>query len=331
MRIEFTHPFEDIPEREIRITRKEVISAVTNPLREQRLIFDGLEILLFVQRLSADSYIIVMGQKKNNTLEVGSSCFKVLSTLVKEANSDEPLILLQQLAISFGMPIRVGGNVGKFFFREDVPIPKDFKVLDLTEILAPKNFQGKIISSMYVMFKGGFAKCAIIFSIELNSYLNWLKGKEQMQPSPIVYDVFISYKRKTAEDFAIHLKECLTEEGYRAFLDLRDIPKEFLSTSKALDVRDEAIKNSRRFLLIMTVGIESSEEVAKELLLAREIQNMKFMYLRHEDLQHRLSIIYRGKTIELGEGNQEKFSTKEDLARKVLSILKSSTNPSGDK
>jgi hypothetical protein len=129
------------------------------------------------------------------------------------------------------------------------------------------------------------------------------------------------------QDFAIHLKECLTDETYRAFLDLRDIPKEFLGTSRWFDVRDEAIRNSKRFLLIMTVGIESSEEVAKELFLARNTQNMKFMYLRHEDLQPEILIKYDGKTINLGEGNQEEFSTKEELARKVLRILKSSTNP----
>jgi hypothetical protein len=197
----------------------------------------------------------------------------------------------------------------------------------LMRVFTPKNFQGKIISSMYVKFQKEFAECTIVFSIELDSYLDWLKGKQKVQLFPIVYDVFISYKRKTAEDFAIHLKECLTEEGYRAFLDLRDIQKEFLSTSKALDERDEAIKNSRRFLLIMTIGIESSQEVAKELLLARDVPNMKFIYLRHEDLQPKISISYGGKIIDLGEGNQEKFSTKEELARKVLRILKSSANP----
>jgi hypothetical protein len=64
------------------------------------------------------------------------------------------------------------------------------------------------------------------------------------------YKVFISYKRKTGEDFALHLREGLEEEQIRAFLDIRDIPKKFKGTTEWWKFRDRAILHSEVFLLV---------------------------------------------------------------------------------
>jgi hypothetical protein len=328
MKIEFTNSFRDIAEKEMGITEKDVIETVTNPMRKQRILFDELEILFFIKKIGkTESYVLVMGQKKGDVFYVRGSCFKIPASFIEEINSEEPLILLQQLALNFGVPIRIGEAVGKFFFREKVFIPKGLKRFEVFSILRPEVPRGlHVISSVFVKFKKDSVECAVAFSIEVAAYLKWLTKKQKIQIKPIVYDVFISYKRRTARDFAVHLKECLTDEGYRAFLDVHDIPKEFEGTSKWFDVRDDAIKNSIRLLLIITIGIETSQEVAEELILARKTPNLKFIYCRHEDLKPEIVIKYGKKEINLGEGNQEKFDTKEDLARKVLKILRDSNN-----
>jgi len=326
LRIEFGDDFRDIGEKELRISRKDVIRTVTNPLTSQIILIDDLEVMLFLQKeKELDSFLLVMGRRQNNILSV-VSCFKILPSLLKETMTNEPIILLQQLALNFGFPIKVGERIGKFFFRERVPVPKDFKRLDVIRILTPKETKEINVVSL-VFFKltsEGFAEFAIAFSIELYAYLSWLKGQRTIQVSAKTYDVFISYKRKTAEDFALHLKSCLAEQGFRTFLDLTDIPKEFEGTERWFDARNEAITNSKRFLLIMTVGIEKSEEISKELSLARKISGIKFMYLRHNDLEPKITIKTIEETIGLEEGNQVPFGTKEDLARKVLKILSQS-------
>ena len=156
-------------------------------------------------------------------------------------------------------------------------------------------------------------------------YNAWLNQKTDVVIGIKNYDIFISYKRNTAKDLALNLKKCLTQEGYSTFLDLTDIPKEFEGSQKWSEVRDEAIKNSKRFVLLITIKIETSQEVPKELTLARAVPNMKFIYLRHNTLNpHVVLKTGNGEVIDLSEGNQEEFSNEDDLVRKVLHILQES-------
>lgn len=61
------------------------------------------------------------------------------------------------------------------------------------------------------------------------------------------YDVFISYRRDGGEHLAKNLRDALTERGYRVFFDL-----ESLRTGKFNEKLFEVIKNSSRFLLVLT-------------------------------------------------------------------------------
>lgn len=138
----------------------------------------------------------------------------------------------------------------------------------------------------------------------------------------MIYKFFISYRRDTAEDFAVHLKRGLQREGISAFLDVADIPKKFDKKEKWSEIRDQAIRDSEIFLLIITEGIENSLEVRKEIALANEIENMDFMYFRHQDLTPDIVIEAKGKSLNLGDFNQIAFETREDLLRKVLRSAK---------
>lgn len=136
-----------------------------------------------------------------------------------------------------------------------------------------------------------------------------------------VYRVFISYKRKTGEDFALHLKEGLDDEQISAFLDIKDIPKKLRGKSEWRRFRDEAIYHSEVFLLIITDGIETSSEVVNELTYANKI-DVECVFLRHKGLQPKIILNHEGDKIDLGDFNQTEFETKEDLLRRVLRILK---------
>lgn len=83
------------------------------------------------------------------------------------------------------------------------------------------------------------------------------------------FKIFICYIRDTGKDFASHLKKGLERQGIHAFLDIEDVPKK----SKEMEwwkFRDQAIRDSEIFLLLITIGIEASSEVRKEIALARK-------------------------------------------------------------
>lgn len=136
-----------------------------------------------------------------------------------------------------------------------------------------------------------------------------------------IYKVFISYKRKTGEDFALHLKEGLEGERISAFLDIEDIPRGFVGMSEWWKFRDKAISQSQTFLLIITDGIETSSEVIKEFTYANQ-KNTKCIFLRHKGLQPRIIMDIGKRKINLADFNQTEFETKEDLLRKALRILR---------
>lgn len=135
------------------------------------------------------------------------------------------------------------------------------------------------------------------------------------------FDVFICYKRMSAEDFAEHLKKGLEEFGVHVFLDTKDIPRKLKGTQEWTDARDRTVVESRTFLLILTPGFDTSPEIAKELSLARECPNKEFVYFRHKDLTPNLKIVLDKETLDLGKQQQIPFDTKQDLLRKAHSIL----------
>lgn len=99
--------------------------------------------------------------------------------------------------------------------------------------------------------------------------MSWIKGKEKMWISAKTYDLFISYKRDFAEDFASHLKSCLSKEGFRVFLDLIDIPKEFDGTAKWF--QNNRLKTGIPIYVMKRNGIVSVKE------LWDEFKNSKFL------------------------------------------------------
>ena len=135
------------------------------------------------------------------------------------------------------------------------------------------------------------------------------------------FEVFICYRRDSGEDFAEHLKMGLERFGVHAFLDCKDIPDKFKGTEKWTQVRDNAVVESKTFLLIVTPGFELSSEIKKELNLARKCKKKEFVYFRHRDITPNLRLVLDGEELNLGEQQQVLFDTKHDLLRKAHRIL----------
>lgn len=135
------------------------------------------------------------------------------------------------------------------------------------------------------------------------------------------YDVFICHKKSSGKDFADHLKAGLEELGYHSFLDSKDIPKMTDGIQEWIQIRDQAIKDCKCFILLITPGFQLSSEVLKELKMARQIGNKHFLYFRHRDLARKFILDLGDEKVDLGRQEQVSFENKEELLRLAHGIL----------
>ena len=135
------------------------------------------------------------------------------------------------------------------------------------------------------------------------------------------FEVFICHKKSSGKDFADHLKAGLEELGYHAFLDSKDIPKTTDGKQEWIGIRDQALKDSKMFILLITPGFDLSREVKNEIRLAREVGGKKFLYFRHRDLGRKIIVDLEQEKVDLGRQEQVSFETKEELLRLAHGIL----------
>ncbi len=146
------------------------------------------------------------------------------------------------------------------------------------------------------------------------------------------YDVFICYKRLSADDFALRLREALKEYDIRAFVDSADIPKEYELTELWWQYRDNALKNSGTFIMLVTIGFEKSEEIIKEIKLARE-SRCKCMVFRWHTLSPDLTVDLGNTKLNLSDFEQVAFDSAGMLVRQFFDSYKKQyeTPPSASK
>ena len=135
------------------------------------------------------------------------------------------------------------------------------------------------------------------------------------------FDIFLCHKKSSGKDFADHLKSGLEELGYHTFLDSKDIPKMTDGTEEWIQIRDQALSESKVFILLITPGFNLSAEVLKEIRSAREFGGKKFLYFRHRDLGRKIVLDLEGKKVDLGRQEQVSFENKEELLRLAHGIL----------
>lgn len=135
------------------------------------------------------------------------------------------------------------------------------------------------------------------------------------------FDIFICHKKSSGKDFADHLKAGLEELGYHTFLDSKDIPKVTDGRQEWIEIRDQALRESHTFILIITSGFDLSQEVRNELKEARSLGNKQFIYFRHRDLGRKIIVDLENEKVDLGRQEQVSFETKEELLRLAHGIL----------
>jgi hypothetical protein len=104
-------------------------------------------------------------------------------------------------------------------------------------------------------------------------------------------------------------------------LDSKDIPKVTDGKEEWVEIRDQALRESKKFILIITPGFDLSQEVKNELKLARAVGDKQFIYFRHRDLARKIIVDLENEQLNLGRQEQVSFETKEELLRLAHGIL----------
>jgi len=182
MNIIYTEMFKKECRDKFQITETRVQEAITRPNEQQVSKFDELELRFFVKRIpqaGGEYYLLVCTRWESGNLLVDLA-FRILPELADEAKTLKPIILLQQLALKFGLTIRVGQQLNKFIFRELIPMELSNEPAKLVEVINPENHS--FLQSMFIKIeqKGDtkIANCALAYCIDSTRYLSWFTGKE---------------------------------------------------------------------------------------------------------------------------------------------------------
>jgi len=142
-------------------------------------------------------------------------------------------------------------------------------------------------------------------------------SKEEAKP----FQVFLCYKKSSGKDYADHLKTGLEEVGIHTFEDCKDIPQTVDTEEGWARFRDNALAESKFFLLIMTPGFDLSSEVVKEIGMARKQANKTFVFFRHRSMSRKIVVNLGDEMLDIGKLEQVSFESKEELLRLAINIL----------
>ena len=178
----FTEMFKKECRDKFQITETMVQQALTSPNEQETAKFDELELRFFVKQMlhaGGKYYLLVCTRWDGSNLLVDLA-FRIPIELVDEAKTLKPIILLQQLALKFGLTIRVGQQLNKFIFRELIPIKLSGEPTKLVEVINPDNHSFTQTMFLKLERQGDvkIANCALAYCIDSDRYLSWLLGQE---------------------------------------------------------------------------------------------------------------------------------------------------------
>jgi hypothetical protein len=158
------------------VDRETVLAVVNRASNVQEKKLDGLIVRLFLEReIQADSYLLLIAQLKDNTL-YPDVIFRVLPDLYANIMMLEPLMVLQLLVQRYGMVLRIGSRLARFYYREDIAVKQQEDLGRLVQIVDETGHD--CLASYYVgpteKSSGFVARCALAFCIDKSLYNAWL-------------------------------------------------------------------------------------------------------------------------------------------------------------
>lgn len=134
----------------------------------------------------------------------------------------------------------------------------------------------------------------------------------------VKYDLFICYYSGTGVDFAKFLKLKLKDFGINAFLDVDDMPQSIKQdTDEWRRWIEKAIINSQKFVLLMTLGFNTRNEVLRELKISKD-NKIERIHFKHTGIADADLLVKIGdEELDLSKFQYIMFDDEPDLLRKL--------------
>jgi hypothetical protein len=104
------------------VDRERVLDLLKKASVVQEEKFNGLVVRLFLEKETrADSHLLLIAQLKDNALHP-EVILRVHADLHRNIMALEPVMVLQLLAQKFGMVLRIGSRLARFYYREEIAL-----------------------------------------------------------------------------------------------------------------------------------------------------------------------------------------------------------------
>jgi hypothetical protein len=158
------------------VSKEAVLDFLNNADKVQEQAHNGLLVRLFMKReTQTDSYLLLIAQVKNDGLHP-DVILRVLSDLYLDVALLEPAMVLQLLAQKYGMVLRIGSRLARFYYQEEISLEGKQDAARLVQIVDETGHD--CMGSSYVGVletpSGRVAKCALAFCIDKSLYDSWL-------------------------------------------------------------------------------------------------------------------------------------------------------------
>lgn len=176
----FTELFKRECQDRFQISEEMVSDVLQNPDAQQTINYESLRVELFSKRISYsidEQYLLVCTHTQDGDILIDFA-FRLLTDLVHELRTTEPILLLQQFALRFGLTIHIGHELSKFILMAAIPINPKNTSSELVKVLNPQNHS--FIQSFFIRISQQnattVANCALAYCIDVDDYLAWLNS-----------------------------------------------------------------------------------------------------------------------------------------------------------
>lgn len=171
MNIRFRPSFEEW-ERILHIDRHNVVDAILHYDKKQPFSYEGLKLQFYSKKQeTTQTYVVVCGRHEADDFIVDWA-LSILSSQLESEDNCEPLSLIQQIALKFGLTVRIGQQLNRFILRETIRIQRT-QASNYITWNNPKNHSFCICHYANVKedSDGLYVSCALIFCIDADEYL----------------------------------------------------------------------------------------------------------------------------------------------------------------
>jgi hypothetical protein len=180
LKIEIVDFFKNHHQKDFGITDDEIELTVRDPATKKVLkALGGKPKILFLRRVDNGTYILIDSTwvPKTQTVEVGLA-LRLFDHNIEQAGSNDPLIVLQDLVMKFGMTLKVGDQQNKFIYQSTFDVDPKISKVDVFKIVGEKKGKLYIYALGFEYHKRGdtaIAQVSLAYALDREKYVGWLR------------------------------------------------------------------------------------------------------------------------------------------------------------